>query len=186
MLKHELRKEYKKRRNLLDSEQVLDFSIKISNSVQNLPIWKFSFFHTFLSISENNEVDTNPLLALLMGRDKNIVVPKMGKANSLEHILLTDATVLKPNTWNIPEPQGGIRVDEQQIDVVFVPLLTFDELGHRVGYGKGFYDKFLAKCRVDVVKIGLSFFEPVSEITDRNEGDIPLTYCVTPKNIYEF
>ena len=186
MLKHELRERYKKRRSTLDSKQILSSSIEISNNVQQLPIWKFSFFHTFLSIFKNNEVDTNPLITLLMGRDKHIVVPKMGKGNSLTHILLTDATVLKPNHWNIPEPQGGIQVDEQQLDVVFVPLLAFDEEGHRIGYGKGFYDQFLAKCRDDVIKVGLSFFGPVSKISDTNEEDVPLNFCVTPDQIYSF
>ena len=84
------------------------------------------------------------------------------------------------------EPAGGKPVSEDQIDVVIVPLLVFDEKGNRVGYGKGFYDRFLSRCREDVIKIGLSFFDAEKRIDDTDEFDIPLTYCITPGKIYEF
>jgi 5-formyltetrahydrofolate cyclo-ligase len=70
--------------------------------------------------------------------------------------------------------------------VVFVPLLGYDVQGNRVGYGKGFYDAFLSQCKKDVVKIGLSFFEPEQEITDVLNTDIRLDYCVTPTTVYSF
>jgi 5-formyltetrahydrofolate cyclo-ligase len=72
------------------------------------------------------------------------------------------------------------------LDVVFIPLLAFDEKGNRVGYGKGFYDRFLAKCRPETVKIGLSFFEATPEITDVSPDDIRLDWCVTPEKVYSF
>ena len=70
--------------------------------------------------------------------------------------------------------------------MVFVPLLAFDKKGHRVGYGKGFYDKFLSECKPDAIKIGLSFFEPEELITDVFESDVKLDYCVTPNSIHAF
>jgi 5-formyltetrahydrofolate cyclo-ligase len=70
--------------------------------------------------------------------------------------------------------------------VVFVPLLAFDEVGNRVGYGKGFYDKFLGNCKKEVIKIGLSFYEAEPEIIDIYTNDIRLNYCITPQNIYKF
>lgn len=73
-----------------------------------------------------------------------------------------------------------------KIDVVFVPLLAYDNKGNRVGYGKGFYDHFLSECREDVVKIGLSFFEPEEAIEDVSATDIRLDYCVTPMTVYNF
>ena len=72
------------------------------------------------------------------------------------------------------------------IDVVFVPLLAFDTNGNRVGYGKGFYDKFLSQCQPETIKIGLSFFEAEEEIADVYQDDIRLDYCVTPNKIYDF
>ena len=104
----------------------------------------------------------------------------------MKHFLLTDNTKIIKNEFNIPEPVDGLEVPVFKIEVVFVPLLAFDEIGNRVGYGKGFYDKFLAECNSETVKIGLSFFEAEFEITDVNANDIRLNYCVTPNKVYEF
>ena len=69
--------------------------------------------------------------------------------------------------------------------MIFVPLLAYDRIGNRVGYGKGYYDRFLAKCEAKTIFIGLSFFTPEAVITPE-ETDIPLNFCVTPNNIYTF
>ena len=106
--------------------------------------------------------------------------------NSTESVSSRDNTKIKKNQYNIPEPIDGIEVPSNKIDVVFVPLLAFDKKGHRVGYGKGFYDKFLSECKPDVIKIGLSFFEPEELITDVFEGDVKLDYCVTSNEVYFF
>ena len=186
MLKKQIRLEYLKKRSLLDLKLIGSFSLEISNMVLRLPIWDFSFYHTFLTIDKNKEVDTSYLLTVLQGKDKNIVVPKVSAFNQLENYLLLDSTPLKLNHWNIPEPVDGIKTNENKIDVVFIPLLAYDKKGNRVGYGKGYYDKFLSKCRPDVLKIGLSFFEPEEVIEDIDLNDVPLNYCVTPHKIYEF
>ena len=65
----------------------------------------------------------------------------------MTHFLLTDNTKIKKNQYNIPEPINGLEVPTKKIDVVFVPLLAFDKKGNRVGYGKGFYDKFLIRMQ---------------------------------------
>ena len=104
----------------------------------------------------------------------------------MTHFLLTDNTKIKKNEYNIPEPVDGIEVASKKIEVVFVPLLAFDKKGNRVGYGKGFYDKFLSECNPETLKIGLSFFEAEEQIEDVFESDIQLDYCVTPKSIYQF
>lgn len=160
--------------------------MRIANNALALPIWRANYFHTFLSIPSKKEVDTSYLITVLQGRDKQIVVPKVSGERSLTHYLLTDATVLKPNAWDIPEPEEGLEVPAEKIDVVFVPLLAFDLDGHRVGYGKGFYDIFLKTCRKDVVKIGLSFFEAEARIDDVAAEDIALDYCITPISTYSF
>jgi 5-formyltetrahydrofolate cyclo-ligase len=90
------------------------------------------------------------------------------------------------NKYDIPEPIHGKIVPALEIDAVFIPLLGFDVNGNRVGYGKGFYDRFLSECRPDVVKIGLSFFDPVEKINDLNKYDIPLDLCITPGKIWDF
>src|SRR5690606_32292410 len=104
----------------------------------------------------------------------------------MNHVLLTDNVTIKKNEWNIPEPQNGFSVADNQIDVVFVPLLAYDVFGNRVGYGKGFYDLFLSKCKPDVVKIGLSFFDHEKLIEDVFTEDVLLDYCITPNTIVKF
>lgn len=186
MNKKELRLSYSKRRENLSEEQVSDLSLEISNQLLKLPIWNFEYFHLFLSISEKKEIDTSYILTILQGKDKNIILPKMNTDGSLTNFLLTDSTVIKKNSYNVPEPIKGIQINPLQIEVVFVPLLAYDTLGNRVGYGKGFYDQFLASCKADVITIGVSFFEPEEKITDVIATDIPLDYCVTPQQIFQF
>lgn len=187
MTKQELRQLYKQRRSALTPEVIDDFSLDISNQLLQLPIWDFSFYHVFLSITEHKEINTDFILNILSGKDKNIVISKTIFANlKMVHYLLLDTTVIKKNTWNIPEPVDGIEIDPSKIDVVFVPLLAFDQQGHRVGYGKGFYDKFLSECRPETLKIGLSFFEAEERIEGVFESDVALDYCITPQTIYSF
>ena len=126
-------------------------------------------------------------LNILSGKDKNIVISKSNfNSVTLDNYLLTDSTKIKLNHWNIPEPTDGIEIDSSKIDIVFVPLLCCDSQGHRVGYGKGFYDNFLGNCNQEVLKIGLSLFDIESSIDDIHEKDIALDICVTPSSIYYF
>ncbi len=186
MLKKELRLNYLQFRNELSSETISNYSLEIANRVLELPVWTFNFYHLFLSMSEKNEIDTGFILSVLQGKDKNIVLPKVLDDTNLIHFLLTDNTIIRKNKWNIPEPVDGLEVPPLKIDVVFIPLLAFDKFGYRVGYGKGFYDKFLKECREDVIKIGLSLFKPVDKISDTQNHDIRMDYCVTPEKVYVF
>lgn len=186
-MKDQLRIKYKKLRQELSPQQLEDLSLQIANRSLELPIWGHSFFHLFLSIPEKKEVDTEPLLHILQGKDKNVVLSKSDfQTHRLTNYLLTDSTVIKRNEWGIPEPQGGIEIAPEQIEVVFIPLLAFDLKGQRVGYGKGFYDRFLSACTVNTLKVGLSFFEPEQEIPGILSSDVPLDFCVTPGKIHRF
>jgi 5-formyltetrahydrofolate cyclo-ligase len=185
--KKELRLHYKKLRKELTPDDLEEKSLAIANTILTLPIWEKTYFHVFLPIEEQKEVNTEYVLHLLSGKDKEIVVSKSDfKTREMSHFLLTDNTKIKKNEYNIPEPVNGLPVPPQTIDVVFVPLLAFDVLGNRVGYGKGFYDKFLSECKPETIKIGLSFFEAENAIEDIFELDIKLDYCVTPEKVYTF
>lgn len=187
MTKSELRKTYKSLRSNLSDDVVDEFSLAIANNLLKLPIWEYSFYHIFLSIEEQKEVNTNYILNILSGKDKNIVISKSDfETGNMTNYLLTDSTKIKKNTYNIPEPIDGIEISNDKIDVVFIPLLAFDKLGNRVGYGKGFYDRFLANCKPETLKIGLSFFEPEAKIKNVFESDVTLDYCVTASKTYTF
>jgi 5-formyltetrahydrofolate cyclo-ligase len=187
MLKKELRQKYKVLRQNLTAAEIENLSLAIANEILKLPIWSKTYFHVFLPIEEQKEINTEFILHLLSGKDKEIVISKSDFATrNMTHFLLTDNTKIKKNEYNIPEPVDGLEVPATKIDVVFVPLLAYDQKGNRVGYGKGFYDKFLAECKPETIKIGLSFFEPEELISDVFESDVLLDYCVMPSGVYTF
>ncbi len=194
MKKNELRIKYKKLRQSLSEEEIEEMSVAIANNLLGLPtlpdgrqVWNKTYFHVFLPITEQKEVNTECILHLLSGKDKEIIVSKSDfTTRNMTHFLLTDSTKIKKNSYNIPEPVDGIEVPVTKIDVVFVPLLAYDTKGNRVGYGKGFYDKFLSNCKPETIKIGLSFFEAEETIGDVFENDVKLDYCITPKKVYAF
>ena len=186
MNKKDLRSTYKKKRKTLNQSTIENLSLQIANQALKLPIWDASFYHIFLTIKHLKEIETEPLISILFGKDKNVVIPKSNiSTGKMTHFLLTDNTLIKPNIWSIPEPEGGVQIQDNQIEVVFLPLLVFDEKGHRVGYGKGFYDTFLENCP-NAIKIGLSFFEAETKIDDHKAYDIPMNYCITPNRVYQF
>ena len=187
MNKKELRQKYKVLRQQLSEEEIEDKSLAIANRLLQLDIWEKTYFHLFLTIEEQKEVETEFILQILAGKDREIVVSKTNfETREMTNYLLTDNTKFQKNEYNIFEPVDGIEVPVAKLDVVFVPLLAYDKNGNRVGYGKGFYDNLLTKCREDVVKIGLSFFEPEDSIDDVSAADVRLDFCVTPFGINSF
>jgi len=187
MNKKEARKKYKEVRTQLSQEEIEAISLAVANRLLHLDIWDKTYYHLFLTIEEQKEINTEFILQILAGKDKEIVVSKSDFLTlEMTNYLLTDNTKFKKNEYNIPEPINGLEVPVAKIDVVFVPLLAFDLKGNRVGYGKGFYDKFLSKCTPETIKIGLSFFEAEEKIEGISEDDIRLNHCVTPNKIYTF
>ena len=112
-------------------------------------------------------------------------MPNIG-TGEIESISLFPDTQFNENRWGVREPADGEAIDAAKLDLVIVPLLCVDSVGHRVGYGKGFYDRFLKNCRPDCLKIGLNYFPPFKQIFDIADHDIPLDACVTPERTYRF
>ncbi|HLW31323.1 MAG TPA: 5-formyltetrahydrofolate cyclo-ligase [Aequorivita sp.] len=184
--KSTLRIKYKRLREELSDELIEELSLEIANTALRLPIWNKTYYHLFLSIASKKEVNTDYLLHILQGKDKSVVISKADfSTGKMTNFLLQENTVIKTSTYGIPEPVSGIEITADNLDVVFVPLLAFDLLGHRVGYGKGFYDRFLEKCKPGSIFVGLSFFEPEESIIFESL-DVPLHYCVTPHKIFDF
>lgn len=145
--------------------------------------------HVYLPLLRQREIDTFLLVeqVRLFYPQVRIAVPKADMVTrTMESYLLDETTELVASPWGIPEPAGGELVPPEAIDWVVVPLLAFDGRGYRVGYGKGFYDRYLARCRPGVHKVGLSYFDPVPEITDAGPFDVRLDACVTPGGVWEF
>lgn len=188
MTKKELRKIYLKRRmDLLRAEYEQLNQQLCAQLFKAVDLRKINVLHTFLPIERTREVNTWLIIERLNREYPHvrISVPKINNETAeLEHYYLEGRDQLKNNTWEIPEPVYGIPTPVEKIDAVLVPLLAFDKRGHRLGYGRGFYDRFLASCRADCTKIGLSFFEGEEKIDGISEKDVALDLILTPKTIF--
>ncbi len=190
MTKSELRKIYlAKQKSLSDAERDEKSREIAERFFEKFSLETVRFLHVFLAIEKNNEVKTDKIIELLWQDFPEIatIVSRVDfQTMTLENLKYDALTELIENKWHIAEPTNTELVEIGKIDMVLVPLLAFDEFGFRVGYGKGFYDKFLSECRTDVLKIGLSYFAPVAEISDVNEFDVKLDFCITPEKTRKF
>jgi len=189
MKKSDLRTEYKSKRAALPQEQVRTLDLLLLGHLQSLPWDTIHYLHCFLAIEKFKEFNTTPFLRWITENYPHItlVISKSDFLNQgLTHFKYNIDVILKPNIWGIPEPVDGEEVSALMIDAIITPLLVLDHKGNRVGYGKGFYDRFFSTCRPEVLKIGVSYFEPIPSISDVSEWDIPLSLAVTPMGIYNF
>ncbi|SHM96295.1 5-formyltetrahydrofolate cyclo-ligase [Chitinophaga jiangningensis] len=187
--KKDIRKHFLEQRLNLDESAAARLNAALLEQVLRIDFSPYRYAHVFLPILEKKEADTWPVIDALKVRypQLNWVLSRSDmQAGTMEHLLWTPATTLAQNKFGITEPQNGEAVDLSLIDVVFVPMLAFDTSGHRVGYGKGMYDRFLKQCRPDVQTIGLSLFEPIAAIPETDAFDVPLRIVVTPEKIYHF
>lgn len=186
--KIELRQEYRQLRKQLSGVEVNDLSQKIAKQVGNWLEGQESLmqFHLFFPIAKFNEVNTFYLQQLLEQRGKTLYTSQVNREEDrLDTLLLPSEAAFFLDEWGIPVPQESLRVPTTKIQVVFVPLLAYDSSGHRLGFGKGFYDKFLSSLEQSVIKVGLSFFSPEVAIP-MEPHDVPLDYCITPDRIWTF
>tara|TARA_B100001079_G_scaffold103230_1_gene88609 strand:- start:937 stop:1467 length:531 start_codon:yes stop_codon:yes gene_type:complete len=167
-------------------EEIYDLSDKIVSILKTIPVWEKNTYHLFISSKQKNEVETKKILSYLYDLGKVVVTSKMLPDKKLIHLRVNQSTRFIQNDYNILEPDSSEEILPTDLDVVIIPLLCFDKNGNRVGYGGGYYDKFLSKTENAVMKIGLSFFEPVDCIDGITELDVPLDICVTPEKVYDF
>lgn len=182
MKKQELRKVYKQKRTDLTDAQIEKLQENIYKQIYNLDISKVKTVHLFLSLIKFKEINTMPIINFFREKEIRIVVSKCNfKDNTLSHFYYDKNTVLELNKFGVLEPINAVEVEETVLDLIFVPLLISDNQNFRVGYGKGFYDRFLSNCRKDAKKIGLNFFTPINNIEDLNKFDVALNAVIYPK-----
>lgn len=189
MNKTELRKLILEKREALSSEQRCALLQQVIDHLNEFDFTNIKVVHIYLPIKKKNEIDTFPIIRFLklIAPTIKIVIPKSDfDSFDMINVLYDDNTILTENEYNIWEPVNGDVIENDKIDMVICPLLSFDKRGYRVGYGKGFYDRFLNKCREDVVKIGLSYFEPEEIIEDVNELDVSLNFAISPSRLWKF
>ena len=189
MEKKALRKQFLAERKQLSELQRLKLDDLLLLQFQQLNYQGIQTVLSYWPLAEKAEPNS-----FLCSRYLRFILPELAIAYpvidaagiKLKAMAVEEETIFQSNAWGIPEPQNGKILSPETFDLVLVPLLIFDRQGFRVGYGKGYYDRLLANCRKDIVKIGFSYFEPVDKITDTDQFDVPLTYCITPQHIYEF
>ncbi|MDE5490034.1 5-formyltetrahydrofolate cyclo-ligase [Elizabethkingia meningoseptica] len=184
-LKSELRKKYLNKRKAMSSQDVAFLSEKIFD--QYLLQFKPSEnqnVHVFLPIRSKNEIDTNIWIDFFWKNGVNVFIPKM-IGDHIISVAYTPDTKLVVNTWGIPEPASDVDV-KTEFDQVITPLLYADSNGNRIGYGKGFYDRFFSSVVYPVQKIGINYFAPEEVISDVDRFDIKLDYLALPDRILSF
>ena len=190
MMKSELRKIYLDERRSLSSFELGKCASEISEIFfASFDLSDVKYLHCFIPTEKFNEVDTASIFEKVWRDFPQIttVIPRVNfQTGDLENIVFHAGTELVENAWGFNEAASVETAEATKIDIVLVPLLCFDELGNRVGYGKGFYDRLLGRCRPDCRKVGLSYFPPVDRIDDVAGHDVPLDYCVTPTEIFSF
>ncbi len=189
MTKSELRKTYIAKKKSLTTEERKSLSSRIfDNFFSEFDLSDVRYLHCFITIEKLGEVDTMQMFSRLWKEFPQIVTavprvdPKSGEILSLK---FSPETELVRNPWGIHEPAHDEFIDAGMIDIVLTPGLVFDRTGHRVGYGKGYYDRFFTQCRPDCRKVGLSFFPPIDEIKGIHEGDVRLDHIITPELVFQ-
>ncbi len=185
MTKAEARKHYRSLRKQLSKTEVNQLSAQIFEQIQLIDFTSAQTFHLFLPIEKNNEINTYPIIDWLFEQNKKVILPLV-IGDDMINCEVKKGFETKLNSLQIPEPTHYTEIDSKEIDVIFIPMFVADKKGNRVGYGGGYYDKFLARCKPESKKIGLTYFRPIEYIEDAYFGDFPLDLCVTPEEIESF
>lgn len=184
MLKADLRIKYRSLRKELGEAERAARSKAVCSHLLNL-FSNNELVHCYLPIKRLFELDTHHFIDNYP--HKQLLVSKSDFQDfSMTHYRYSSVSNWKENDYNIKEPMDGEVVNANKLSAVITPLLCTDKKGNRVGYGAGFYDRFLSQCKVACLKVGISYFKDLEEIDDLNPEDIPLDYLVHPEGLIKF
>ncbi|HYF31130.1 MAG TPA: 5-formyltetrahydrofolate cyclo-ligase [Chitinophagaceae bacterium] len=189
MTKSALRTIYKDKRSALSATDRMKLDDLILIQFQKLQLPDVLSLMSYWPMQTHHEVNTLPMTDYVQFRipGLQLAYPKIDYEQvSMVAIAVDDDTEYETNAYGIAEPLSNKVMPPGELDMIFVPMLAYDKQGYRVGYGKGFYDRYLKSCRQDVITVGFSYFEAEPLISDVNEFDIPLNFAITPERIYEF
>lgn len=183
--KKEIREKLLKRRKSLSKETYEQYSVQIIEKLKKQPEFaEAETVHCYVSMNQNREVNTLALLDTMLLQMKEVAVPVMNRAEStLQHIQLVNFDQLESNTWGVLEPTSGKEMSPDRLELIIVPMVGGDQQKNRMGYGKGFYDRFLAD--VNCPTIGLLFESCLVDELPVDTYDVPLNKLITEKQIIE-
>jgi 5-formyltetrahydrofolate cyclo-ligase len=181
--KNRLRKELLERREVISSAKWAVSSESIARKLKQLSFFKTAkTIHCYVSMNERREVNTHPLIKGMITSGKRVVVPVTDSEDgTLSHVELHSFDDLAANKWGVLEPVKNKGVDVAKIDLVIVPMVGGDENCNRIGYGRGFYDRFLKD--VSCPKTGLCFEQNIIKKLPVEPFDIPLNKIVTEERV---
>lgn len=189
MLKKAIREKYLQKRLKLADEVYREYSAQIVKNFILLKYQPVNYLLSYYPLADRKEFNIEACNQVVREQSPQVKIgwPRIeSDMKSMEAYQVENDGLYAKNKFNILEPINGEWMAPELIDMVFVPMVAFDSRGFRVGYGKGFYDRYLPRCRPDVLKIGFCLFEPVELIRDIHDFDVPLNFCITPSRIYEF
>lgn len=178
-IKSDIRAVYLRKREVIPQKQKRSWDLLIFNQLIQLDSYiNAKTIHLYVSNSDKNEVDTSQIMHHSLLTDKKVVVPKVVEDNQLKHIEIESTNNFEQNRWGIPEPVDGEEVSIQELNLIIVPMVAGDRQRNRLGYGKGYYDRFLEKS--NATKIGLLYDLQIHpEELPVEKFDIPLDLLLT-------
>jgi len=185
--KHELRLRFRELRAALTANESKALSAQILDRVRKHPAVAGAHC-VFSYIAFGREVDTRPLLAELLAQGKMVVAP--GKDRRLDasrcfHFLRPNDPLLFAEKPEIETPDTCDLLEIRDVDLFLVPGIVWDEAGHRIGFGGGYFDKLLAKRRPGSVAIGLAYDFQVLPALHLDPWDQPVDFVITEKRVIE-
>lgn len=185
-IKNNLRKNMLHKRRNMNTQNINSFSNKIMSTIMGLPQFKNSK-NIMLYISFNNEVDTHPLATWCLANGKTVIAPyclqNQRKIIPFEINNLTND--LTKSTFGVMEPKHNIlkQAIMCDIDLIIVPGVIFDIHGNRIGFGAGYYDRFLSNKTKTTTIIGIAYDYQIIDSVPTDKYDIPMDFIITEKRI---
>lgn len=187
MDKKSLRKEILQKRAKISKEDNIIMSNMVSSSIYKMP--EYQNAKTIMCfISFANEIDTKELIETAIKQGKSVVIPiTIPETKELKPSQILDFSELEKGFYNILTPKEEfIRyIDPSTIDLILVPGVVFAKDGYRIGYGGGYYDRFLSKVDSSVPKFAIGFDLQVVDNVPKESFDIPVDLIITEKRIID-
>lgn len=182
-----IRKEMLSKRNSMAKDEVKEKSKKITDTLKKIPVYKTSKT-IMIYLNFGNEIDSSEIIKDCIDSGKTVVLPYCNhtdksitptKIKSMD----IDLTINKMG-YGQPSEDSLDPVDNSEIDLIILPGLAFDRKGFRVGFGAGYYDRFLGKMNYEATTIGLAYdYQIVDSFIKMESYDIPVDYVLTEERI---
>ena len=172
------------KRNSIDNNRKEEMDRELFNKIINLDLYKEAK-NIFIYLSFGSEIDTKPIIDRALEEGKEVYIPKVYKVNrEMKAIRLNSFDDLEENSMGILEPKDDSNfIAKENIDLIIVPGAVFDLEGNRIGYGGGYYDRFLSNIKDKRNKVVLAYDLQVVDNIEAEEHDVKVDYIVTNSRI---